>query len=422
MRHARRARARSCPSALWLRRWRRRTGRSTFEGGRHHSTTSPPFMAALKSLEVLRQRRAEEDRGARRTRACKRRRLHHQRHRQVRARRRGHAPADAKGAPRRARGKARPWSSSSSASPRLRSAASSAWCSAHLVAHHRRSTSSSWGCRLGRVHQRHRGADRAGRGRAQEAQRRVHREAVHRQRPEPLPARARAPGAAAQRGARRAAREKKIDELLQALPGPGAEGGPGDRQHRAQGPGDEPGSTPRSPSSCRSTGNYHEIATFFDALGRLRRIVNVSDIVLDTPRTIERQGAPQRQVHRRPPSCSSTQDGRGGRRRQGQAEGGQMSTRVLALVAWRWPRPAAASTPPPPRRRAPRPSSPRRRRPPPRRPASPAEPECAYSSVGKRDPFRSFLAELAPGERRLHHALQHAARPLRASSSSSWWR
>ncbi len=28
-------------------------------------------------------------------------------------------------------------------------------------------------------------------------------------------------------------------------------------------------------------GNYHEIATFFDSLGRMRRIVNVSDVVLD---------------------------------------------------------------------------------------------------------------------------------------------
>ena len=35
-----------------------------------------------------------------------------------------------------------------------------------------------------------------------------------------------------------------------------------------------------------ATGSYHEIATFFDALGRLRRIVNVSDIVLDNPRAV----------------------------------------------------------------------------------------------------------------------------------------
>jgi type IV pilus assembly protein PilO len=34
------------------------------------------------------------------------------------------------------------------------------------------------------------------------------------------------------------------------------------------------------------TGNYHEIATFFDSLGRMRRIVNVSDVVLDTPKDV----------------------------------------------------------------------------------------------------------------------------------------
>ncbi len=33
-------------------------------------------------------------------------------------------------------------------------------------------------------------------------------------------------------------------------------------------------------------GNYHEIATFFDALGRMRRIVNVSDVQLDGPKDV----------------------------------------------------------------------------------------------------------------------------------------
>jgi type IV pilus assembly protein PilO len=33
-------------------------------------------------------------------------------------------------------------------------------------------------------------------------------------------------------------------------------------------------------------GNYHEIATFFDALGRMRRIVNVSDVALDSPKDV----------------------------------------------------------------------------------------------------------------------------------------
>src|SRR5512145_1062343 len=37
------------------------------------------------------------------------------------------------------------------------------------------------------------------------------------------------------------------------------------------------------------TGNFHEIATFFDSLGRLRRIVNVSDISLDSPKDVNRK-------------------------------------------------------------------------------------------------------------------------------------
>jgi type IV pilus assembly protein PilO len=32
------------------------------------------------------------------------------------------------------------------------------------------------------------------------------------------------------------------------------------------------------------TGNFHEIATFFDSLGRLKRIVNVSDISMSAPK------------------------------------------------------------------------------------------------------------------------------------------
>jgi type IV pilus assembly protein PilO len=34
------------------------------------------------------------------------------------------------------------------------------------------------------------------------------------------------------------------------------------------------------------TGNFHEIATFFDSLGRLRRIVNISDILMDQPKDV----------------------------------------------------------------------------------------------------------------------------------------
>jgi len=34
------------------------------------------------------------------------------------------------------------------------------------------------------------------------------------------------------------------------------------------------------------SGNYHEIATFFDSLGRMRRIVNVSELSLDQPKDV----------------------------------------------------------------------------------------------------------------------------------------
>jgi type IV pilus assembly protein PilO len=42
----------------------------------------------------------------------------------------------------------------------------------------------------------------------------------------------------------------------------------------------------RIPIPMTVKGNYHEIATFFDALGRMRRIVNVSDVVLDSPKDV----------------------------------------------------------------------------------------------------------------------------------------
>ena len=42
----------------------------------------------------------------------------------------------------------------------------------------------------------------------------------------------------------------------------------------------------RIPIPMTVKGNYHEIATFFDALGRMRRIVNVSEVALDTPKDV----------------------------------------------------------------------------------------------------------------------------------------
>jgi type IV pilus assembly protein PilO len=82
--------------------------------------------------------------------------------------------------------------------------------------------------------------------------------------------------------------QNKIDELLQSF------------QDRAQKAGLEivkvepkPQIQPsqgefyaKIPIAMQVEGNFHEIATYFDALGHLRRIVNVSDIVLDGPRDV----------------------------------------------------------------------------------------------------------------------------------------
>jgi len=79
--------------------------------------------------------------------------------------------------------------------------------------------------------------------------------------------------------------EKNIDELLGLF------------QDRAQKAGLEistitpeaeksEGFYARIPIPMTVTGNFHEIATFFDSLGRLRRIVNVSDISMTSPKDV----------------------------------------------------------------------------------------------------------------------------------------
>jgi type IV pilus assembly protein PilO len=79
--------------------------------------------------------------------------------------------------------------------------------------------------------------------------------------------------------------DKRIDELLQLF------------QDRAQKAGLEIASiTPgkvstekfyaKIPIPMAVSGNFHEIATFFDSLGRMRRIVNVTDIVLGAPKDV----------------------------------------------------------------------------------------------------------------------------------------
>ncbi|MFY3742883.1 type 4a pilus biogenesis protein PilO [Anaeromyxobacter sp. Red801] len=79
--------------------------------------------------------------------------------------------------------------------------------------------------------------------------------------------------------------DKNIDELLQLF------------QDRAQKAGLEIGTIEpqaavadrffaRIPIPMTVTGTFHEIATFFDALGRMQRIVNVTDISLDSPKDV----------------------------------------------------------------------------------------------------------------------------------------
>ncbi len=42
----------------------------------------------------------------------------------------------------------------------------------------------------------------------------------------------------------------------------------------------------RIPVPMTVQGNFHEIASFFDSLGRLRRIVNINNISMDTPKDV----------------------------------------------------------------------------------------------------------------------------------------
>lgn len=65
-----------------------------------------------------------------------------------------------------------------------------------------------------------------------------------------------------------------------------------------------------------------------------------------------------------------------------------VSIAVVAACGKERAAPRAAEAPPAPATAAPQAA------PPPAAPAKPAEPDWVYSSVGKRDPFRSFLAEM----------------------------
>jgi type IV pilus assembly protein PilO len=79
--------------------------------------------------------------------------------------------------------------------------------------------------------------------------------------------------------------DKRLDELLQLF------------QERARKAGLEistiepqaevaEGFYAKIPINMSVAGNFHEIATFFDSLGRLKRIVNISNIAIDGPKDV----------------------------------------------------------------------------------------------------------------------------------------
>jgi type IV pilus assembly protein PilO len=80
--------------------------------------------------------------------------------------------------------------------------------------------------------------------------------------------------------------DKKIDELLQLFQDRALKAGLEINTIEPQAEKSE-GFYARIPIPMTVTGSFHEIATFFDALGRLRRIVNVSDINLGEPKDVK---------------------------------------------------------------------------------------------------------------------------------------
>src|SRR5512137_1322918 len=77
--------------------------------------------------------------------------------------------------------------------------------------------------------------------------------------------------------------EKKIDELLQLFQEQARKAGLEINAIEPQ-PEVNEGFYARVPINMTVVGNFHEIVTFFDSLARLRRIVNVNNISLDSPR------------------------------------------------------------------------------------------------------------------------------------------
>jgi type IV pilus assembly protein PilO len=79
--------------------------------------------------------------------------------------------------------------------------------------------------------------------------------------------------------------QKNVDELLQLFQDRAQKAGLEIATVEPQPPVSE-GFYARLPIPMAASGSYHEIATFFDSLGRLRRIVNVSNIQMDTPKDV----------------------------------------------------------------------------------------------------------------------------------------
>lgn len=79
--------------------------------------------------------------------------------------------------------------------------------------------------------------------------------------------------------------EKRLDELLQFFQDRAVKAGLDIATIEPQAPQSE-GFYARLPIPMTVSGNFHEIATFFDSLSRLRRIVNVTNITLDSPKDV----------------------------------------------------------------------------------------------------------------------------------------
>jgi len=79
--------------------------------------------------------------------------------------------------------------------------------------------------------------------------------------------------------------EKKVDELLQLFQDRAVKAGLDIATIEPQAPQSE-GFYAKLPIPMTVSGNFHEIAIFFDSLSRLRRIVNVTNITLEQPKEL----------------------------------------------------------------------------------------------------------------------------------------